>query len=158
VKLPRELQPSVGAKNMAEHWQAVAADVRLKIEEANGKYKAAADKHRREKLFAEGDDVMVFLRKERLPAGRYSKVQPKKFGPYKIERVINGNAYVVDLPPELGISKTFNVADIYPFYPDDEPLYPENSRSSSILVGETDAGPNNIIVGSLKIDLPNQLG
>ena len=89
VELPRNLQSSVGAKNMAENWQAVAAEVRQKIEEANGKYKAAADRYRREKIFAEGDDVMVFLRKERLLAGWVGKLGPKKFGPYKVEKVIN---------------------------------------------------------------------
>ena len=41
-----------------------------------------------------------------------------------------------------GISKMFNVADFYPYYSSDEPLYlevPANSRSSFSQVGETNA-------------------
>ena len=104
------------------------------------KYKATADKHRRKQLFVVGDQIMVFLR-------TYSKLMSKKYGPYQILKKINDNAYVVALTDSMvaltdsmGISKTFNVADIFSYYSSDEPMYPdilENSRSSFFQVGET---------------------
>ena len=52
---------------------------------------------------------------------------------------------MVGLPSFMGISNTFNVADIFPFYPDDAHLHlEENSGSSSYLVGDNGAAPASI--------------
>ncbi|CAL8161514.1 unnamed protein product [Prunus armeniaca] len=138
VKLPKGQRTSVAAGKLAEEVVAIRDEVKQKLEQANAKYKAFANKHRRVKVFQEGDSVMVFLRKDRFPIGTYSKLKPKKYGPYKVLKRINDNAYVIELPNSMGISNTFNVADLYEFR-EDETLYPEhNSGSSSSEVEGTD--------------------
>ncbi|GKU88765.1 hypothetical protein SLEP1_g2991 [Rubroshorea leprosula] len=90
VKLPGVRGISTAAANLAGQIQEVQAEVKAKLEATNSKYKQATDVHRKDKAFA----VMVFLRKERCPAGTYNKLLPRKYGPYKILKKINNNAYV----------------------------------------------------------------
>ncbi|GJS10526.1 transposon ty3-I gag-pol polyprotein [Tanacetum coccineum] len=140
VKLPKVHVYSYAAAKLASDSQAVQDEVRQKLEETNQKFKAAADKHRRVNVFEFGDIVMVFLRRERFPVGKYNKLQPKKYGPYKSAHKINDNAYVVDLPKDMNISSTFNVADLSLYHAFDVPLYPDSSRTSSFQVVETGVG------------------
>jgi len=69
VKLPKAHGVSASAETMAEEILAVKEVVKTKLETTRKKNKVAADKRRRFKVFKYGDDVMVFLRKERFPVG-----------------------------------------------------------------------------------------
>ena len=79
---------------------------------------------------------MVYLRKGRLPVGTSEKMKNKKYGPYEIIKKINDNAYVVDLPDNLVISSTFNVANIFEYFSSEDSG--SNLRKSYFQEGETD--------------------
>ena len=71
-----------------------------------------------EKVYEPGDLVWIHFRKERFPGQRKSKLLPRGEGPFKVLQRINNNAYRIDLPGDYGVSATFNVADLTPFYDD----------------------------------------
>jgi hypothetical protein len=80
---------------------------------------------------------MAHLHKNRFPARTYGKLKSRKYGPFRIKRKINDNAYVVELLEDMAISNTFNVADLFAYHPD-EPMYTDsNSRKSFLKKGET---------------------
>lgn len=112
---PQEHHDSVAAAQLANEVQGVQVEVKTKLEQTNATYKATADKHRRRKIFVDVDAVMIFLRKERFWVGTYNKLKPKKYGTFKVLHKINYNAYVVDFPAHVGISKTFNASYLYDF-------------------------------------------
>ena len=127
VPLPELLGVSQATENMANHIQVMQKEVRQKLEATNAKYKEAANKKRREKIFNVRDLVLVYLRKERFHVGTYNKFKDKKYGSFQITKKINNNAYMVALPPNMSISSTFNVANLYDYHPPGE-LDSGNSR------------------------------
>ena len=120
VPLPELLGVSQAAENMANHIQVMQKEVRQKLEATNAKYKEANDKKRREKIFNVRDLVLVYLRKESFHVGTYNKFKDKKYGSFQITKKINNNAYMVALPPNMSISSTFNVANLYDYHPPGE--------------------------------------
>ena len=59
--LPKVLELSVAIEAMANQVQAMKVEVKQRLKAKNAKYKVVVDKHRREKVFKESDQVMVFL-------------------------------------------------------------------------------------------------
>lgn len=103
---------------MTTFMKSIHSQVRAQIERSNVKYKAAGDVHRRRVVFEVGDLVWMVLSKERYPHGTYTKLSDKKVGPCEVLSKINDNAYKVKLPPHLGISNTFNVQHLVPYFSD----------------------------------------
>jgi hypothetical protein len=104
--------------------------------EKKAKYFAAkANKHRKKVIFEPGDLVSVHLHKDRFPDRRKTKLMPRGDGPFKVLGRINDNAYKIDLPNDYGVSTTFDVADLAPYFGDEE----LESRMTPFQEGEDDA-------------------
>nr|KYP53491.1 hypothetical protein KK1_024628 [Cajanus cajan] len=76
------------------------------------KYTKYNNKGRKEVVFNEGDWVWLYLRKDKFPSKRKSKLSPRGDGPFQVLKRINNNAYVLDLPSEYGVSPSFNISDL----------------------------------------------
>jgi hypothetical protein len=105
------------------------------IEKMNEKYRIAGSKGRKEVKLELGDLVWLHLRKDRFSDLRKSKLIPRADGPFKIIKKINDNAYKLDLPPEFGVSPTFNISDLKPYLEEEDTL---ESRTTLIQKGEDD--------------------
>jgi len=55
---------------------------------------------------------MIRIRPERFPRGVVKKLTARSAGPFKILKKINSNTYIIDLPPDFGISSTFNISEL----------------------------------------------
>ena len=53
---------------------------------------------------------MIKLRPERFSLGTMKKLHARGAGPFKVLKKVGPNAYVLELPPEYGISSTFNIS------------------------------------------------
>ncbi|XP_038983993.1 uncharacterized protein LOC103716477 [Phoenix dactylifera] len=96
-------------------WKQLHERVKQHIEKKNEQYASKASKGRKQVVFEPDDWVWVHMRKERFPAQRKCKLNPRGDGPFQVLEKINDNAYKIDLSGEYNISATFNIADLYPF-------------------------------------------
>jgi hypothetical protein len=80
------------------------------------KYKEKENETMRRKDFFVGDELMVYLRRERFPIGTYNNLNMRKFEPCKIlSNLDSKNVYEVELLETLDISLIFNIVDIYKY-------------------------------------------
>ncbi|WVZ90251.1 hypothetical protein U9M48_036567 [Paspalum notatum var. saurae] len=105
------------------------------IENMNAKYKIAGSKGRKEVKLGLGDLVWLHLRKDRFPDLRKSKLMPHADGPFNIFEKINDNAYKLELPPDCGVSPTFNISDLRPYMGEEDEV---ELRMTLIQEGEDD--------------------
>ena len=106
---------SESAESFARHIRELHDEIRKVINDNNFQYKFQADSRRRHSEFQVGDYVMVRIRPERYPSGTARKLCARSAGPFKVLKRIGPNAYVIDLPPDSGISSTFNIEDLVAF-------------------------------------------
>jgi hypothetical protein len=113
---------------------------KLNIEKMDEKYRITASKGRKEAKLEPGDLVWLHLRKER------SRVA----SPFKILAKINDNAYKLELPPEFGVSPSFNISDWRPYLEEEDEI---SSRTTSMQEGEDDEDINTsaTIIPSIEI-------
>jgi hypothetical protein len=102
---------------------------KLNIEKMNDKYLIAASKGHKEVKLEPGFLVWLHLRKERFSELGKSKLMSRAAGPFKFLAKINDNAYKLELPPEFGVSPTFNISDLRPYFQEEDEM---PSRTTSM--------------------------
>ena len=94
-ELPNTFPSSSHGEEFAEAIKEVQDQVKLQLKNSNQKYKEVADQKRREVQFKVGDLVWAYLKKERLPQMKHTKLLPKKVGPCQILEKYGHNAYKI---------------------------------------------------------------
>ena len=135
LPLPPSKIVNLDASRRSEFILKLHETTKLQIEKMNERYRLAASKGRKEVKLEPDDLVWVHLRKDRFPDLRKSKLMPRAAGPFKVDEKINDNAYKLELPPEFGVSPTFNISDLKPYLGEEDEL---ESRMTPIQEGEDD--------------------
>ena len=107
--------PAVG--NFLDRHRYIWTAARANMLKAQSDQKRHADKHRRDELFVVGDEVLLSVRDLQLAADksdqpRAAKLTGRFIGPLKIIRVINPNAYELELPEQLRIHPVVNISKL----------------------------------------------
>jgi len=86
----------------------------------NDQNKNQINKHRKDVQFKLGD--LVCVRKGRLPSKKRSKFLTWLDGPFEILEKVNPDAYKVNFLREHGVSATFNVTNLRPYFDEEHEL------------------------------------
>lgn len=100
------------ANEFTEAMKEVHQQVKDTLQQSIQKVKARVDQRRRDVHYQVGDMVMVHLNKDKLLKGSHSKLRMCKIGPCKILDKYGPNAYKIELPDDVAISRIFNLSDL----------------------------------------------
>jgi len=106
---------SVTADRIAETIQNVVKQAKVCMEAAQQRQKAYADKFKRDVIFNEGDEVLLSTKNIKIKMKGTPKLLPKWLGPFKVIKMINPNAYKLQLPDSLKIHPVFHVSLLKPY-------------------------------------------
>jgi hypothetical protein len=150
LPLPPSEMTCFNASQQSEFILKMHETTKLNIEKMNEKYRIAASKGHKEVKLEPSDLVWLHLRKERFPELRKSKLMSHAAGPFKILAKINDNAYELELPPEFGVSPSFNISDLRPYLGEEDEI---PSRTMSMQEGKDDEDINTsaTIIPSIEI-------
>jgi hypothetical protein len=71
-------------------------------------------------------------------------------GPFKILAKINDNAYKHELPPEFGVSPSFNILDLRPYLGEEDEM-PSRTTSMQEREDDEDINTSDTIIPSVEI-------
>ena len=125
---------SYEANERAQDIQRLHELVRDRITKRDEKVKSHMDKRRKKVQFEVSNLVWLHLNKKCFSKKRRSKLSLWSDGPFKILEKINYNAYKIKLPGKYGVSATFNVTDLSPYFEDSHDLL--SLRTNSFQVKE----------------------
>ena len=112
IPMVDQYRVSESASSFATHMHELHKVISDKIKQSNFDYKLRADVWRKFKTFDIGDHMMVRIHPERLSLGTVKKLHARSAEPFKILTKLNDNAYVIDLPEDIGINSIFNIEDL----------------------------------------------
>lgn len=104
------------AAQRLERMQRELEDARASIARACSKQGEYVDRGRRALTFSVGQSVLLSTRNLRLPAANTNtKFGPRFIGPFTVKRVINPNAYELDLPSSWSMHPVVNITALHPY-------------------------------------------
>ena len=104
------------ATKFIEQIQEIHQAVQEQLEKSQAKYKARHDKHRMEHSFQVGDQVWLYICKDRMQ-GEGKKLKPIRYGPFKILEKIGENSFRLDLQTYMQIYSVVNVENLRLYEP-----------------------------------------
>ena len=132
MTLPGDVQLGTGvgegtnpaAGEMAKKMRRVWEEATRQLERAKERQRVGADKRRRKEEFKVGDKVLLSTEHIKLVGAKYLnhsvKFSAKFIGPFKIQQVINANAYKLELPGKFEMHPTVNVSRLKRFVEGDQ--------------------------------------
>uniref|UniRef100_A0A1J3E356 Transposon Ty3-I Gag-Pol polyprotein n=1 Tax=Noccaea caerulescens TaxID=107243 RepID=A0A1J3E356_NOCCA len=120
--LPLSERVSMDGQKKAELVKKMHKKAKQNIEQKTEQYRKHANKKRNKRTYEPGDLVWIYLRKDRFPKERKSKLLPRVDRPFTVLEKINDNAYKIDIQGKYAVSSSFNVADIIPYVADEADL------------------------------------
>ena len=104
------------ATKFIERIQLIHQAVQEQLEKSQAKYKARHDMHRVDHQFKEGDQVWLYISKERMQ-GEGKNLKLIHYGPFKIIEKIGTNSFRMELPPYMQIYSLVNVEKLILYEP-----------------------------------------